>query len=464
MTLGYLTEDGITKLVNTIIYGSSRIGVHQTNTLLRSRFANVEISITLEDVEYTSLYRGKRNYELSNHLGNVQVVVSDKRISVCDSELEVEYFKAEVLSAVDYFPFGAPLDDRQWYASNDSSGYRYGFNGMERDNQISGQGNNLDFGARIYDSRLGRWLSMDPLSVKYPALNPFNFVANMPIIAVDPDGRDIVIVGSPEYRVKVYSALLKLSQTELGEKMINDILNSKKTIVIGDFEGYNESEYLNGQDESKTIDGSEHTYINFDAKDETFFQGKDGVEIDMPAWIILGHELTHFYEYMNGVRHGGTLWQEGLTAYNKDEDGDYRPIWRGSASEVHAVHYENILRAQAGLPLRYYYGTGMANDPNKILIIGSSYTKKGYQFVVPNNDNIDQYSSVFANKKPSGNGLNIWHSPGISNYEFGSSALRYETKRIKYSQDGKSEAVRHSKRNQESTTEAKDSVYDYVPK
>ena len=40
------------------------------------------------------VHYGRIFYESINHLGNVQVVVSDKRISVCDSELEVEYFKA----------------------------------------------------------------------------------------------------------------------------------------------------------------------------------------------------------------------------------------------------------------------------------------------------------------------------------------------------------------------------------
>lgn len=44
------------------------------------------------------------------------------------------------------------------------SGYRYGFNGKEKDNS-TGEGN-LDFGARIFAVRLGRWLSVDPLQQK----------------------------------------------------------------------------------------------------------------------------------------------------------------------------------------------------------------------------------------------------------------------------------------------------------
>src|SRR5690606_7612239 len=97
---------------------------------LRDRFAGGDISITLGEEEFTQVYRGHRRYELSNHLGNVQVIVSDKRISVCDAYLGVERFEAEVLSAMDYYPFGMMMPDRQWYADSDSSIAVNGFNGM----------------------------------------------------------------------------------------------------------------------------------------------------------------------------------------------------------------------------------------------------------------------------------------------------------------------------------------------
>jgi RHS repeat-associated protein len=41
--------------------------------------------------------------------------------------------------------------------------YRYSFNGKENDKEVSGSGNSIDFGARIYDSRVGRWFSRDDL-------------------------------------------------------------------------------------------------------------------------------------------------------------------------------------------------------------------------------------------------------------------------------------------------------------
>jgi RHS repeat-associated protein len=72
--------------------------------------------------------------------------------------------------------------------SESSLNYRYGFNGKENDNEISGQGNTIDFGNRIDDVRLGRWLSTDRVSK--PWLSPYQFSANNPVNNVDPDGKD----------------------------------------------------------------------------------------------------------------------------------------------------------------------------------------------------------------------------------------------------------------------------------
>jgi RHS repeat-associated protein len=66
--------------------------------------------------------------------------------------------------------------------------YRYGFNGMEKDEEVKGNGNSLDFGARIYDSRLGRMLGIDPLTQAFPSENPYLFSGGNPIAMVDEEG------------------------------------------------------------------------------------------------------------------------------------------------------------------------------------------------------------------------------------------------------------------------------------
>ena len=72
-----------------------------------------------------------------------------------------------------------------------SNGYRYGFNGKENDDEVKGiKGSQQDYGMRIYDPRLGKFLSVDPLTKKYPWYTPYQFAGNKPIEAVDLDGNE----------------------------------------------------------------------------------------------------------------------------------------------------------------------------------------------------------------------------------------------------------------------------------
>jgi RHS repeat-associated protein len=74
--------------------------------------------------------------------------------------------------------------------NGDPEGYRFGFNGKENDYETYYTGNVYDYGDRIYSSRLGRFISLDPLQRKYPSLTPYHFTGNSPIIFVDHDGKD----------------------------------------------------------------------------------------------------------------------------------------------------------------------------------------------------------------------------------------------------------------------------------
>ncbi|MBW7943715.1 MAG: hypothetical protein H3C64_15365, partial [Candidatus Kuenenia stuttgartiensis] len=78
--------------------------------------------------------------------------------------------------------------------ANAGAKYKYGFNGKENDNEVKGEGNQQDYGMRIYDPRLGRFLSVDPLTSKFPWYTPYQFAGNKPIIAIDLDGLEDYIV------------------------------------------------------------------------------------------------------------------------------------------------------------------------------------------------------------------------------------------------------------------------------
>jgi len=116
---------------------------------------------------------------------------------------------ADIVSATDYYPFGAIMPGRSFQ----SGGYRFGFNGKEKDNETYGEGNEMDFGARIYDGRLGRWLTLDPLQTNYPDLSPYNFVNSNPIFLYDPDGK-IIKPCSDKTQEHILNVLLKVFKSE----------------------------------------------------------------------------------------------------------------------------------------------------------------------------------------------------------------------------------------------------------
>ncbi|RYE50778.1 MAG: hypothetical protein EOP48_19235 [Sphingobacteriales bacterium] len=130
-----------------------------------------------------TLTRGEKLFELSNHLGNVLVTVSDKRVAL-NISTKVDSYEPDVRSASDYAPFGMQLVGRKWSAGS----YRYGFNGKENDNEVKGEGNQQDYGLRIYDPRLGKFLSVDPLTSSYPWYTPYQFAGNDVIRNIDLDG------------------------------------------------------------------------------------------------------------------------------------------------------------------------------------------------------------------------------------------------------------------------------------
>ncbi|ANE51374.1 RHS repeat-associated core domain-containing protein [Flavisolibacter tropicus] len=130
------------------LYGSSRLGVYDPAL-------------------------DQRSYELTNHLGNVLAVVSEHKVTTASGN------EADVLSQQDYYPFGMEMPEGKW-----GNSYRYGFNGKEKDGETDTQ----DYGMRIYNPALGRFLSVDPITKNYPMLTPYQFASNSPISGVDLDG------------------------------------------------------------------------------------------------------------------------------------------------------------------------------------------------------------------------------------------------------------------------------------
>jgi RHS repeat-associated protein len=96
-------------------------------------------------------------------------MLSDKKFGVTSGG-SLTYYEPDMLSGNDYYPFGMLS---RIALTSAGTHYRYGFNGKENDWEVKAWMNQLDFGERIYDPRVGRFLSTDPKTMKLPDLTQF---------------------------------------------------------------------------------------------------------------------------------------------------------------------------------------------------------------------------------------------------------------------------------------------------
>jgi RHS repeat-associated protein len=109
-------------------------------------------------------------------------VVSDRKL--VNDPLNFVNFTPDVLSYNDHYPFGMLLPNRHGSTDN----YRYGFQGQEKDDEIKGEGNSLNFTFRMYDPRVGRFFAIDPLAQRYPWNSSYAFSENRVLDRIELEG------------------------------------------------------------------------------------------------------------------------------------------------------------------------------------------------------------------------------------------------------------------------------------
>ncbi len=276
------------------------------------------------------------------------------------------YYKADVKETHDYYPFGAPMPGRNYTSSQ----YEYGFGGKRKDNEIAGDGNSYDFGARQNDPRLGKWWSIDPQYKMYPYSSPYVAFGNNPIYYVDPGGETLRVAGDEVARATAQAALQKLTNNKVtvlangivkivignenpgknlvnGTKLISDLVGNKNTLTINCINTCeNTTQIANEKDGGKydkgiPVDG----VVNWDP-----LQSEGGVDVNgssfRPAEIGLGHELEHGRKILKGTAY---LDNEDITFSNPDIDNSDAGF---GVNEYNTRVFENKLRTEQGVPLR----------------------------------------------------------------------------------------------------------------
>ncbi len=126
---------------------------------------------------------GLKQYEVTDHLGNVRAIVNDSRLGSFENNSLQSH--ADVMVYNNYYPFGSLMPGRQFNAGS----YRYGHNAQESDPEISGSwGTHYTAEFWMYDSRINRRWNVDPIDKEWES--SYAAFGNNPIMYVDPNGLD----------------------------------------------------------------------------------------------------------------------------------------------------------------------------------------------------------------------------------------------------------------------------------
>lgn len=173
MCLYRVNRSGLTA-VERPIYGAERLGILRTPMPIKNYRYNSA------PVKPSPLTAGVRQYEHTDHLGNVTAVTSDRQFLTNDG------YQLDLISHHDYYPFGLPIDFRTKILRP----YRYGFNGQEKDNEVYGEGVSYTAPFWQYDARIGRRWNIDPKDDA--SMSPYVCFAGNPILFIDKLGADTI--------------------------------------------------------------------------------------------------------------------------------------------------------------------------------------------------------------------------------------------------------------------------------
>lgn len=243
------------------------------------------------------------------------------------------------------------------------------------------------YGARYYWSEvLTGWLSVDPMADKYPSISPYAYCAWNSVKLVDPDGRELVIVGRKgnattytpnmsgegldRFTRTAVNALNAIYKTVVGKSLIDDLCNSSNTFKIAKsseskferddgrentLKAYKEqfktdpmySDIYNAEQDKSKFEGGSGGTIYWKSSGTIIPTTKGGTVNDI---IDLSHEMFHAKDANHGMLD------------DRIENGIRRDEWQ-------AVYNENILRGQMGLPLHTHYKS--RQDDNGLYLGGA---------------------------------------------------------------------------------------------
>ena len=202
-------------------------------------------------------------------------------------------------SLKDYYSGGMVMPERNFSYEN----YGFGFNGKLKDDDVKGPGNSYNYGYRIYDPRIGRFLSVDPLDKNYPFYTPYQFAGNTPIMAIDIDGREpeSVVSFNPitgYYKFTEPVIHLFTMTTGVEESLIRNVEIINKGATKGQILGPLKAPWYNPNEGGGAITLDRIIVTdNYMEENSSSYNG-NGFGLNANNWLnIMSHEVKHLPQY-----------------------------------------------------------------------------------------------------------------------------------------------------------------------
>ena len=281
-------------------------------------------------------------------------------VHVCNGSGIFAYYKADVVSMQDYYPFGMLMPSRQY----SSPSFRFGYQGSEKDDEITGvAGANITTLFREGDTRLAKWWGVDPKSNAYES--PFAFMGNNPIRCTDIYG-DVVKykADADEKLTKKYTEKTVINKR--GKEVKNKNYNEKFANIIADLDSKTEVYEIGKVDAKPGVNGNKEAG-SFTYSDGIFHinysDGSSPEDGDNEANILF-HETYHAKQFTEGKNwfefneesktfdpHGNDIFDE-LAALKFGTEAGYKASYKKDGYDVE-TRDAIILRSTTSQAIKY---------------------------------------------------------------------------------------------------------------
>lgn len=310
-----------------------------------------------------------------------------------------------------YDPFGMILAERNWISGSEN--YRYGFNTQEGDDDIYGKNAAYSTFYRGLDPRIGRWLSVDPKTIKTPWESPYVTNGNNPICNYDIYGDEFdkhSLKKAHRFEKKATKKLASI-ESEIGKMEASVGTNPTPTQQL-DLQNLNdikieleqslEEMFEMGLSELVTYSIRSSIFLPGDEEGRTYYDSKkDKVVIKSNLKIgTRAHELKHGFQYLNGelsfapTQAGDRYWNSGLLHDQTDESNAYRRQYAFQPDVFIAAGINYMSLLQPGVyPATYPAGRTQSLTINSSISIVEMVT--GAQFTLIGLDKSQTIISLF---------------------------------------------------------------------